>query len=219
MTKLYSFFNSSASYRVRIALALKGIQYDTAGINIRVGEQNDPGFCKLNPMALVPALADIPEGSIGQSLAIIDYLDRKYPDAVPLIPEDTAQRALVLEIAYGIACDIHPVNNMRILKYLSKDLQVSEEQKQAWYAHWIATGLQSIEALLEKAGSGHFCVGDAPTLADCCLIPQLANAMRMKCDVSAYPRCLKVYEHCMSLPAFKAAAPENQPDYIAPATA
>ena len=219
MTKLYSFFNSSASYRVRIALALKGIQYETAGINIRSGEQNDPGFCKLNPMALVPALADIPEGSIGQSLAIIDYLDRKYPDVVPLIPEDTAQRALVLEIAYGIACDIHPVNNMRILKYLSKDLQVSEEQKQAWYAHWIATGLQSIEALLEKAGSGHFCVGNTPTLADCCLVPQLANAIRMKCDVSAYPRCLKVYEHCMAMPAFKAAAPENQPDYMAPVTA
>ncbi len=219
MTKLYSFFNSSASYRVRIALALKGVPYETEGINIRVGEQNEPDFCKLNPMGLVPALADIPEGSIGQSLAIIDYLDRKYPAVAPLIPEPATQRALVLEIAYGIACDIHPVNNMRILKYLSKDLQLSEEQKQAWYAHWIATGLQSIEALLEKAGSGNFCVGDTPSLADCCLVPQLANAIRMKCDMSAYPRCMKVYEHCTSMPAFKAAAPENQPDYIAPATA
>ncbi|NLY64483.1 MAG: maleylacetoacetate isomerase [Alcaligenaceae bacterium] len=218
MTKLYSFFNSSASYRVRIALALKGVKYETEGINIRVGEQNEPSFRELNPIALVPALSNIPEGSIGQSLAIIDYLDQKYPEP-RLVPGDTAQRARVLEIAYGIACDIHPVNNMRILKYLSKDLGVTDEQKQAWYAHWIDTGLQSIEELLEKSGSGNFCVGDAPTLADCCLIPQLANAIRMNCDVSAYPRCMKVYEHCTAMPAFQAAAPENQPDYIAPAVA
>ncbi|CAK7023262.1 maleylacetoacetate isomerase [Saezia sanguinis] len=213
--KLYSFFNSSASYRVRIALELKKIKYDLQGVNIRLGEQNAPGYRELNPIALVPALDGVPEGPVGQSLVIIDYLDQKYPEP-RLIPQQLKQRVQVLEIAYAIACDIHPVNNMRILKYLSNELQVSAEQKQDWYAHWIAEGLQAVEQLLANAGADKFCVGNTATLADCCLIPQWANAARMNCDLSAYPLCRKVYEHCSSLPEFKAAAPENQPDYLKP---
>ncbi len=211
--KLYSFFNSSASYRVRIALALKGIGYEIQGVNIRGGKQSEPHYLRLNPMALVPTLDGIPEGSVGQSLAIIDYLDRKYPNPC-LLPEDAEQRARVLEIAYAIACDIHPLNNMRVLKYLNDVLHVSPEQKQAWYEKWIADGLHAIEQLLAKTKVGRFCVGDAPTLADCCLIPQWANATRMNCDLRPYSLCREVSDYCMTLSAFKAAAPENQPDYI-----
>lgn len=212
--KLYSFFNSSASYRVRIALALKQLSYELEGVNIRVGAHKAPEYTAHNAMALVPTLSEVAVGDIGQSLAIIDYLDQQYPEP-RLIPQDATQRAVVLEIAYGIACDIHPVNNMRILKYLSDVLQVGAEQKQAWYEYWITEGLQGIEQLLVKTGAEQFCVGSVPSLADCCLIPQLANALRMGCDLSAYPVCRRVYEHCTSLPAFQAAAPENQPDYMA----
>ena len=213
--QLYSFFNSSASYRVRIALELKKLNHILKTINIRQGEQQLANYLELNPIGLVPTLADIPEGSIGQSLAIIDYLDRQYPEPL-LIPQESQQRTLVLEIAYAIACDIHPINNMRVLRYLSDVLQVTPEQKQAWYAHWVQEGLQAVEELLTKANSSQFCIGETPTIADCCLIPQIANALRMKCDLSAYKRCMQVYEHCLTLPAFQAAAPEKQPDYMAP---
>lgn len=213
--KLYSFFNSSASYRVRIALELKKLSYDMEGVNIRVGAHKAADYKAHNAMALVPALDDGPVGTIGQSLAIIDYLDQQYPEP-RLIPQEPLSRSRVLEITYGIVSDIHPVNNMRILKYLSDVLLLSDEQKQAWYEHWIAEGLQGIEQLLVKAGSEQFCVGQAPTLADCCLVPQLANAVRMGCDLSAYPRCRRVYEYCTALPAFQVAAPENQADYVAP---
>lgn len=212
--KLFSFFNSSASYRVRIALALKGIDYQTEGVNIRAGEQNRADYLRRNPIGLVPTLIGDNGEAIGQSLAIIDYLDRRYPD-VPLLPASGEMRTRVLEIAFAIACDIHPVNNMRVLRYLTDELGISETQKKAWYAHWIAVGLTAVEALLQKADSGDFCIGDGPTLADCCLIPQWANAQRMGCDMSAYPRCRRVYEHCTSLPAFASAAPERQSDAIA----
>ncbi|WP_058913834.1 maleylacetoacetate isomerase [Entomohabitans teleogrylli] len=211
--KLYSFFNSSASYRVRIALALKGIDYQTVGVNIRIGEQNQMDYRRLNPIALVPTLVTDEGEALGQSLAIIDWLDRAYTQA-PLIPEQDEIRARVLEIAYAISCDIHPVNNMRVLRYLTEELGISEEQKNRWYAHWIKQGLSAVEQLLKRSESGRFCVGDAPTLADCCLIPQIANAQRMGCDLSAYPRCLAVWRTCQELPAFVAAAPENQTDKI-----
>lgn len=211
--KLYSFFNSSASYRVRIALALKGVDYQSEGINIRVGEQWSAAYRQLNPIGLVPTLVDDRGQALGQSLAIIDYLDRRYPQ-VPLLPQDERQRAAVLEIAFAIACDIHPVNNMRVLRYLTETLGITETQKQAWYAHWIAEGLAAVENLLARADSGDYCVGHAPTLADCCLIPQWANALRMGCDLSAYPRCARVYLACRALPAFIAAAPEQQADVI-----
>lgn len=212
--KLYSFFNSSASYRVRIALALKGIDYEISGVNIRSGEQRDPAFLALSPAGLVPVLVDADIGSVTQSLAITDYLDRHYPQN-RLLPEDERQRARVLEIVYTIGCDIHPLNNLRVLRYLSTTLQVSDKQKQDWYEHWVAEGLTAVETLLAKADSGDFCVGNAPTLADCCLIPQIANALRMKCDLSAYPRCKRVYDRCLTLPAFVQASPEFQHDFIA----
>lgn len=211
--KLFSFFNSSASYRVRIALALKGVDYQTEGVNIRIGEQNQLAYRRLNPVGVVPTLVDDQGDIHGQSLAIIDWLDRQYP-ADPLVPVAGPARDQVLEIAYAISCDIHPINNMRVLRYLTDELQVSEEQKNRWYGHWVKQGLSAVEQLLKRHDSGRFCVGDTPTLADCCLIPQIANAQRMKCDLSGYPRCMAIWEACQSLPAFVAAAPENQIDKI-----
>ena len=211
--KLYSFFNSSASYRVRIAMALKGIDYDTVGVNIRIGQQNALEYRRLNPVGLVPALVTDDGESLGQSLAIIDWLDRHFPQT-PLLPGNDPARMRILEIVYAICCDIHPINNMRVLRYLSDELKVSEEDKQRWYAHWVQQGLSAVEQLLRHSQSGQFCVGDTPTLADCCLVPQWANALRMGCSLSGYPRCKAVYEACSALPAFVAAAPENQQDKI-----
>ncbi|AGB77495.1 maleylacetoacetate isomerase [Enterobacteriaceae bacterium strain FGI 57] len=211
--KLYSFFNSSASYRVRIAMALKGIDYDTVGVNIRIGQQNALEYRRLNPVGLVPALVTDDGESLGQSLAIIDWLDRHFPQT-PLLPGNDPARMRILEIVYAICCDIHPINNMRVLRYLSEELKVSEEDKKRWYAHWVQQGLSAVEQLLRHSQSGQFCVGDTPTLADCCLVPQWANALRMGCSLSGYPRCKAVYEACSALPAFVAAAPENQQDKI-----
>lgn len=208
---LYSFFNSSTSYRVRIALALKKLDFNLHPINIRVLEHKEAGYVAKNPGASVPMLDD--DGfQLGQSMAIIDYLDAKYPEP-RLIPQDLEQRARVLEISNLISCDMHPLNNLRSLRYLVQELGVSEEAKTGWYNHWIAEGFQSLEKMLERVGSGKFCVGDQVTLADCCLVPQVANASRMGCDLSAYPRVMAVYEHCSSLPAFQQAAPANQPDF------
>lgn len=211
--KLYSFFNSSASYRVRIALALKGIDYRTEGVNIRTGQQNEPAYRQMNPSGLVPTLLTDEGDALGQSLAIIDWLERHYPQ-VPLVPQEEPARHRVLEIVHAIACDIHPLNNLRVLRYLTEELKVSEEEKTRWYAHWIREGLSTVEELLHRSPSGTYCVGDTPTLADCCLVPQWANALRMNCDLSGYPRCRAVYDACTQLPAFIAAAPENQQDKI-----
>ncbi|EJM75965.1 maleylacetoacetate isomerase [Pseudomonas sp. GM55] len=211
--KLYSFFNSSTSYRVRIALALKGLPYDYQGVNLREGQQYSPAHRTLSPIGGVPVL-EVDGAVLSQSLAIIDYLDGQYP-APGLIPVDARQRARVLEIANLIGCDIHPVNNVRVLNYLQNVLAVSAEQKTAWYRHWVAEGLSAVEALLQRHGSGNYCVGDEPGLAECCLIPQVANAERMGCDLSGYPRIMAVYRHCLQLPAFLAAAPARQTDFIA----
>ncbi|CBG89012.1 maleylacetoacetate isomerase [Citrobacter rodentium] len=211
--KLYSFFNSSASYRVRIALALKGIGYQTVGVNIRAGQQNELAYRRMNPVGLVPTLVSDDGEALGQSLAIIDWLDRHFPQS-PLLPASDPARSQVLEIVYAIACDIHPVNNLRVLRYLSEELKVSEGEVKRWYAHWIQQGLSAVEQLLRKSQTSPYCVGNRPTLADCCLIPQWANALRMGCDLHAYPRCKAVYDACMQLPAFIAAAPENQQDKL-----
>jgi maleylacetoacetate isomerase len=210
--KLYSFFNSSTSFRVRIALALKGLSYDYAGVNLRSGEQGKEMYRELSPAGIVPVLVD-GDLTLTQSLAIIDYLDHRHPEP-RLVPEDPVLRARVLEIAQTIACEIHPINNIRVLKYLTGELGVNEENKSAWYKHWIDKGLGAVEGLLAKLQVGTYCVGDAPTLADCCLVPQVANAMRMGCDLSKFTRVLSVYEHCMKQPAFIQAAPQNQPDYV-----
>jgi len=212
--QLHSFFNSSASYRVRIALALKGIAYETLPVNIRDGEHLAMQYVqKLNPCASVPALID-GEFALGQSFAIVDYLDRKYPER-RLIPLEPAMRARVLELSMLIACDIHPVNNLRVLRYLETELMVTPQQKSAWYRHWIAEGMAGVERLLERGKSDQWCFGEQPTLADVCLVPQIANAMRMGCDLSPYGHSLAVYEFALKHPAFIAAQPQLQPDYVA----
>lgn len=183
------------------------------GVNIRIGQQNELAYRRMNAVGLVPTLVTDDGESLGQSLAITDWLDGHFPQS-PLLPADFPARSKVLEIVYAIACDIHPVNNLRVLRYLSEELKVSEEDKKRWYAHWIQQGLSAVEQMLRQSHSGTFCVGDAPTLADCCLIPQWANALRMGCDLSGYPRCKAVYDACTQLPAFIAAAPENQQDKI-----
>lgn len=212
--QLHSFFNSSTSYRVRIALALKGLAYDTLPVNIRTGEHRAPDYvAHVNASASVPALVD-GDFRLGQSLAIVDYLDRLHPEP-RLIPLEPRLRARVLELATLISCDIHPVNNLRVLRYLDTELKVTPQQKAAWYRHWIAEGMAGVERLLERADAGPWCFGDAPTLADVCIVPQVANALRMDCDLSAYPRSLAVYEHALRHPAFDAAQPRRQPDYVA----
>ncbi|RJF95581.1 maleylacetoacetate isomerase [Noviherbaspirillum saxi] len=216
--ELFSFFNSSASYRVRIALALKDIPFEYHPINIRTGEHHKEVYVKgSSPSASVPAMRD-GEFSLSQSLAIIDWLDAHYPEP-RLIPINGDARARVLELSCLIACDIHPVNNMRILKYLQDELKVTPTQKEAWYQHWIAEGMDAVERLLqraEKQSGGPWCFGKVPTLADCCLIPQMANAKRFGCDLSRYSLANAIYLHAMADPAFIQAAPTNQPDHIAP---
>ncbi|OGB24761.1 MAG: maleylacetoacetate isomerase [Burkholderiales bacterium RIFCSPLOWO2_02_FULL_57_36] len=215
--KLYSFFRSSAAYRVRIALNLKGLSYEVIPIHLvkNGGEQLTPEYRELNPMALVPAFID--DGAehdtvLTQSLAIIEYLEERYP-MPPLLPENAGDRAYVRSIALSIACDIHPLNNLRVLRYLVRDLNVSEDDKNAWYRHWVEQGLISIETLLAKDRRvGKFCFGDSPTMADCCLIPQIANAQRFNCDLSNVPTIMRIHDACIVLDAFANAAPANQPD-------
>jgi maleylacetoacetate isomerase len=210
--QLYSFFNSSTSYRVRIALALKGLPYDTLPINIRTGAHRAADYVEnINPSAGVPALVD---GALqlSQSLAIIDYLDARHPEP-RLIPLDPEQRARVLELTNAIACDIHPVNNLRVLRYLQDVLHVTPEQKDAWYRHWIDEGMATVERLLARYGCGPWCFGESPTLADVTLVPQIANALRMGCPLDRYERAMAVYAHAIAHPAFMAAAPAKQPDF------
>jgi maleylacetoacetate isomerase len=213
---LYSFCNSSTSYRVRIALALKGLETTYHGVNIRTGAQYEPHYVNnLNPNAGVPAVLE-GDFSLGQSLAIIDWLDAMHPEP-RLIPLEPRRRARTLELSYQIGCDIHPINNLRVLKYLQEVLKVTPEQKDAWYQHWVTVGLTAVERLLARADhefGGPWCMGDAPTVADCCLVPQVANALRMKCDLAPYPRARAAYEHARVHSAFVRAEPQRQPDYI-----
>ncbi|MFZ4690459.1 MAG: maleylacetoacetate isomerase [Polymorphobacter sp.] len=210
--QLHSFFNSSTSYRVRIALNLKGVPHHIVGVDIRTGAHRLPAFAPdLNATAAVPVLVDGDE-SLGQSLAIIDWLDSRFPEP-RLIPAEPRLRARVLELSYLIACDIHPVNNLRVLKYLTSEFGISQAARDGWYAHWIAEGMAGVERLLARHGTPPFCFGDAPTLADCCLVPQIANALRTGCDTVPYPRAMAVYAHALTVPAFQAAMPANQPDF------
>lgn len=211
--QLYSFFNSSTSYRVRIALALKGLSYNYKGINIRVGEQISQEYTELNPSKGVPVLVTDDGVILRQSLAIIQYIDDKYPKN-RLIPVDALEKARVLEFSNTIACDIHPVNNLRILAYLKKVLDVTDLQKDEWYRHWATEGFNALESLVNRYGKGDYCFGDAPSLADCCLVPQIANALRFGCDLTNYPRLMAIYDKCQLHPAFQLAAPSQQPDYI-----
>ena len=209
--RLYGFFNSSASYRVRIALALKALPYEYIGVDIRSGEQNETAFRALNPNGLVPTL-ELNGERLSQSLAIIDRLDRLQPEPL-LVPVSGPSRDRVLEIAYLIACDVHPLNNLRVLKRLVQQ-GLDEPQKKAWYAHWITAGFDALEALLTDVDE--WCVGDSPTLADLCLVPQVANAQRMNISLQPWPRISRIHARAQAHPAFAAAAPAKQPDYIAP---
>lgn len=212
--KLYSYFRSSAAFRVRIALNLKKLAYETAAVHLRRNDQNKPDYRGLNPQGLVPALQHGGQTLI-QSLAIIEYLDEVHPDP-PLLPERAADRARVRALADIVACDIHPINNLRVLRYLTHDLGHDEAAIAKWYNHWIAAGFEAIEPLLAAdARTGAFCHGDAPGLADIALVPQVVNAERYQLDLAPYPTLLRVYENCMRLPGFTDAHPRNQPDHEA----
>lgn len=213
--KLYGYFRSSAAYRVRIALNLKGIAYDHAAVHLvnNGGEQHGAAYRALNASELVPTLVD-GDLALGQSLAILEYLEEAYPEAPPLLPRDVATRARIRAFAAAIACDIHPLNNLRVLGYLNQQLALDATQKSAWYGHWIILGFSALEAQLVQHQSADFCFGNTPSIADCCLIPQVYNALRFKVDLSTYPRIRRIYEHCHTLDAFTQAAPENQPDAV-----
>jgi maleylacetoacetate isomerase len=210
--KLYGFFRSSAAFRVRIALNLKGLAYEQAPIHLRRGEQGGPAYLALNPQGLVPTLED--GGTLlTQSLAIIEYLDETRP-APPLLPRTAMARARVRALAQAVASDIHPIDNLRVLRYLAKPLGHDAQAVEAWFNHWIREGFTGIERMLAgDGGTGAFCHGDEPTLADLCLVPQVVNAQRYPSfDFAPFPQIMRIHANCMKLPAFERARPENQPD-------
>lgn len=213
MHQFYTYFRSSASYRVRIALNLKGLPFESIGVHLLQGggAQHAPAYVALNPAHLVPTLV---EGThaLGQSLAIIEYLEETCPKPA-LLPPDALGRARVRALAQTIACDIHPLNNLRVLQYLSNTLQVDEAAKADWYRHWITLGFTAIEHMLASSPhTGSFCHGDTPGLADCCLIPQIANSRRFNTPLEAFPHIRRIEQTCLALSAFDLARPELQPD-------
>ncbi len=213
MLKLYSYYRSSAAFRTRIALNLKQVEYEIIPIHLLKdgGQQHSLSYHQLNPQGLVPALED--DGNIiTQSIAIIEYLEEKIPTP-SILPTDLITRAKARAVAQAIACDIHPLNNLRVLNYLTQQFLVDEPQKVGWYQHWIELGLRALEQQLAHASTtGKCCFGNTPTIADICLIPQLLNARRFHCSLSDYPTLIAIEEHCLTLPAFTAALPANQPD-------
>ena len=211
MLTLYTYWRSSAAYRVRIALALKGLDATQIPVHLLKdgGQQRAEPYKALNPAQLVPTLQH-DALTLNQSLAIIEYLDAVYPQQ-PLLPEDPATAAVVRAMALDIACDIHPLNNLRVLQYLTTTLGVSEQQKTDWIQHWLRQGFAALEQRLALT-AGQYCVGDQVTLADLCLVPQVYNALRFAVDLTPYPQIQKVYQQCLLLPAFVSASPEQQPD-------
>lgn len=209
LMKLYSYWRSSAAYRVRIALNLKQLDYEIVPIHLVKdgGEHLKPGYATLNPQQMVPTLVD-GALSLGESLAIIEYLEERYPEH-PLLPEDKIQRARQREIAQAIACNIHPLNNLRVTRML-KQMGHSQIEVENWYQHWMSRGLNAIEQMVDS--SSDFAIGSAPSLADCCIIPQLYNARRYQSSLEGYPRLLRIEAACNALPAFQKAAPDAQPD-------
>jgi maleylacetoacetate isomerase len=208
--KLYTYFRSSAAFRVRIALNLKGVKYEPVFVHLAKGQHREPAYTAVNPQALLPTL-ELDDGTrLTQSLAIIEFLDEKHP-APPLVPTGALERARVRSLAEIVACEIHPLNNLRVLQHLKRALGQTQEQIDEWYRYWIADGLAKLEAELAK-GKSKFCHGDAPTLADCCLVPQIFNAKRYSSDLKPYPTTMRVFESCMQLEAFDRAQPSKQPD-------
>ena len=209
--KLYTYFRSSASFRVRIALNLKGLAYQPVFVHLAKGEHRQPQYTKVNAQALVPTL-ELDDGTrLTQSLAIMEWLEERHPTPA-LLPKDASGRARARAISDLIACEIHPLNNLRVLQHLKRALGQSQEQIDTWYRHWIADGLQKLEAELAGPGTGKFCHGDSPTMADCCLVPQIFNAKRYNSDLAPYPKTMRAFENCMALAAFDRAQPSKQPD-------
>jgi maleylacetoacetate isomerase len=213
MRKLYGYYRSSAAYRVRIALGLKGLAFDSVPVNLvpGVSEQKSANYMALNPQGRVPFLED-GDIALSQSPAILEYLDEAYPD-VPLLPADIDERARVRQLSNLVACDIHPINNLSVLQRLKSQFDADDEATQIWYRHWITEGFTALEELLSsQEETGRFCHGDAPTLADVYLVPQVWNAHRFKVDMEAFPTIGRIYDACNEIDAFRAAAPEKQPD-------
>jgi len=209
--KLYTYFRSSASFRVRIALNLKGIAYEAQFVHLPKGEHRAASYSSVNPQGLTPTLVVDDGEQLAQSLAIMEYLDETHPKPA-LLPSDAKGRARVRSLSLLIACEIHPLNNLRTLQYLKRALGQNEEQVNAWYRHWVADGLAKFEADLAAGPSSRFCYGDMPTMADCCLVPQIFNAQRYQCDLAPYPVTMRAFEECMRLEAFDRAQPSRQPD-------
>jgi maleylacetoacetate isomerase/maleylpyruvate isomerase len=209
--QLYTYFRSSASYRVRIALALKGLDYDYLPVHLVRNEQLGEAYRALSAAQLVPVLKD-GDHVLTQSLAIIEYLDETHPKP-PLLPGDAFARARIRALAQDVACEIHPLNNLRVLRYLVHDLKVAEDDKNRWYRHWVESGLEAIERhLAGHPATGRFCHGDTPTLADCALVPQIHNAQRFKCNLEQVPTVMRVFDACMALDAFAKTQPSACPD-------
>jgi len=213
MMRLYDYYRSTAAYRVRIALNLKGLSYQQARVNLLQGEDSSADYRAINPQGLVPALV-LDDTVLQQSLAICEYLDEMQPEP-PLLPGDPLQRARIRALAQMVACDIHPVNNLRVLKYLTGELGINEVRKLTWYRHWIDEGFRPIEQLLSAtATEGAFCFGNQVTLADICLVPQVYNARRFELDLTPYPRIVQIEQQCLQLDAFERARPDIQPDAV-----
>lgn len=209
--KLFGFFRSSAAFRVRIALNLKGLAHEDAFIHLRRGDQRGDDYLSVNPQGLVPSL-ETDGHTLIQSMAIVEYLDETHPEP-PFLPPDPAGRARVRALADIVACDIHPINNLRVLRYLSRDLGHDQSAIETWYNHWIAAGFEALERLLAAdRRTGDFCDGDRPGLADIALVPQAVNSERYRLDLSPYPTIARIYANCMKLDAFTRAHPDNQPD-------
>ena len=207
---LYDYFRSSAAYRVRIALNLKGLAYEHRSIHLRKGEQRAPDYLGVNPQGLVPTLV-VGNVRLTQSLAIMEYLEERHP-LPPLLPEGAEDKAWVRAIALAIACDIHPIDNTRVIQYLQKELQVDDAKRDDWYRHWIRLGFTAIEQQLAARPAARYAFGETPTLADICIVPQVANAGRVNLDMSPWPRIRAVNEACLAHAAFDKARPENHPD-------
>jgi maleylacetoacetate isomerase len=209
----YGFFRSSASYRLRIGLNLKGLtaEYIPVHLSKGGGEQHLPAYVKINPQHLVPAL-EVDDHVLTQSMAILEYLDETRPEP-PIMPRDPLGRARVRALAQVVSCDVHPINNLRILNYLKGPLKVSEDATNEWYRHWVKLGLEAMEALVAgNPDTGVYCHGDTPTIADICLVPQIFNAQRFNAPLDAYPTLMRIHAACQKLDAFDRARPERQPD-------
>jgi maleylacetoacetate isomerase/maleylpyruvate isomerase len=207
--ELFNYFRSSASYRVRIALALKKLDWDYRSVHLAKNEQFNESYQAVSASRLVPLLRD-GDHTVTQSLAIIEYLDETHPEP-PLLPRDAVARARVRALSLDIACEIHPLNNLRVLRYLVHDLKLSEDDKTRWYKHWVETGLEVVERQL-AAQPGTYCHGDTPTMADCVLVPQIFNAQRFDCRLDHVPNVMRVFEACMKLPTFDETQPSKCPD-------